>query len=326
MTKDDTYMEFRANQSAARLNSQAADYFTKNLSDRAKGMSLFNEVRARLGNAVESLPDWHPILTAPPDRPRHHWHASSYSQLPVYDLCDHTWEFVRGLLTCPYSETSADNLVEAVNQVQGLTAERLEGALYMDGAFPVLIEAWDVELDTDGTIKSRDALAWFVQATVKHARKAQVAETWWNLRNHALGTPNGARSSLFVNDYTGRHMRKILETLNDSGMFGPIREMSLDMLSERKRSTIGQTLMRAALEVSAPLSNISKEARELTFDLRGERCKVRIRDTWGDGMEYSLRVSIGDFDLTVSGFYYPRDDRLEHIDPTGKQKLAEKFA
>lgn len=319
-------MEFRANQSAARLNGQAADYFTENLSDRVKGLELFNQVRERLGNAVESLPDWHPILAAPRERPQLHWHASSYSALPTYGPCDHTWEFVRGMLTCPYSEANADKLVEAVNQVQGLNAERLEGALYMDNAYPVVIEAWEVELEADGTIRSRDALAWFVQATVKHAREAQVAETWWNVRYLTLGRPHGARSSLLVNDYTGRHMRKILETLNDSGMFGPIKEMSLDMLPERKRNIIGQTLMRTALEAAAPLSNVTDEAREFTFELRGETCKVRIRDTWGDGEEYSLRVSIGDFDLTVSGFYYPKDDRLEHTDPTGKQKLAEKFS
>ncbi len=318
-------MEFRANQSAARLNSQAADYFTENLSDRVIGLELFNQVRERLGNAVESLPDWHPILTAPPERPQHHWHASNYSSLPIYDLCVNTREFVRGILTCPNSEVDADKLVEVVNQVQGLNAERLESALYRDSAFPVLIEAWEVELEADGTIRSRDALAWFVQATVKHAREAQVAETWWNVRQLTLGSPHGARSSLLVNDYTGRYMRKILETLNDSGIFGPIKEMSLDMLPERKRSTIGQTLMRAALEAAAPLVNVTDEARELKFELRGETCKVRIRDTWGDGMEYSVRVSIGDFDLTVSGFYYPKNDKLEHTDPTGKQKLAEKF-
>ena len=318
-------MEFRANQSAARLNSQAADYFTENLSDRVIGLELFNQVRERLGNAVESLPDWHPILTAPPERPQHHWHASNYSSLPIYDLCVNTREFVRGILTCPNSEVDADKLVEVVNQVQGLNAERLESALYRDSAFPVLIEAWEVELEADGTIRSRDALAWFVQATVKHAREAQVAETWWNVRQLTLGSPHGARSSLLVNDYTGRYMRKILETLNDSGIFGPIKERSLDMLPERKRSTIGQTLMRAALEAAAPLVNVTDEAREFKFELRGETCKVRIRDTWGDGMEYSVRVSIGDFDLTVSGFYYPKNDKLEHTDPTGKQKLAEKF-
>lgn len=318
-------MEFRANQAAARLNNQAESYFTKNLSDQTAGIKLFNKVQKRLGNAIEGLPDWHPVLTTPPERPQHHWHASSYTALPIYAPCDHTWEFVRGMLTCPYSETGAEKLVEAVNQVQGLNAERLDGPLYMDNAFPVLIEAWEAELEADGTIRSRDALAWFAQATVEYAREAKVAETWWNIRSLTLGKPCGARSSLLVNDHTGRHMRKILETLNDSGIFGPIKEVSLDMLSERKRDGIGRTLMQAALDAAAPLHRVTDEARNFTFELRGEACKGRIRDTWGDGMEYSIEVSISEFDLNVRGFYYPKDGKLEHTDPTGKRKLAEKF-
>jgi len=318
-------MEFRANQAADRLNNYVTSYFTKSLSDPAAGVRLLGEIQKRLGNAVEGLPDWHPILTAPAERPQSHWHASSYSSLPIYNPCDHTQEFVRGMLTCPYSEADADKLVETVNQVQGLNAERLDGALYMDNAFPVLIEAWEVKLEADGTIRSRDALAWFVQATVEHAREAKVAETWWNVRYLTLGKPHGARSSLLVNDYTGRHMRKILETLNESGMFGPVKEVSLEMLSERKRSAIARTLMRAAIDAATPLNSVTDEPRDFTFELRGETCKGRIRDTWGDSTEYSLRVSIGEFDLSTSGFYYPKGDKLEHTEPTGKRKLAEKF-
>jgi len=318
-------MEFRANQAATRLNSQVASYFTNNLSDSAAGLKLFGEVQNRLGNAVEGLPDWHPILKAPPERPHGHWHASTHSELPIYRECDHTRQFVRGMLTCPYREADADKLVEAVNGVPRLSAERLNGPLYADNAFPVLIEALEIELEADGTIRSRDALAWFVQETVEHAREATVAETWWNIRDLILGRPHGARSSLLVNDYTGRHMRKILETLNESGMFGPIKEVSLEMLSERKRSSIGRTLMKAALDVAAPLDSVTDEAHEVAFELRGETCQAHIRDPWGDGFEYSLRVSVGEGDLSVSGFYYPKDDKLEHTDPTGRRKLAEKF-
>lgn len=318
-------MEFRANQAAARLNQDAESFFTKSLTDRKAGIAFFREVQLRLGNAVESLPDWHPVLTAPTERPRLHWHASSYSSLPIYKRCDHTRQFVRGLLTCPYSDKEADLLVEAVNRVDGLQAERLDRPLYMDKACPVLIEASDVKLEADGTIRGRDALAWFVQATVGHATEHEVAETWWNVRSLALGCPHGSRSSLLVNDFTGRHMRKILEALNDSGMFGPIKEVSLDMLSERKRASIGRTLLQAALDAAAPLDNLSQKPLELKFELRGEACRARIKDTWGDGEEYSLQVSVGKSDLSVSGFYYPLQDKLEHTDPTGKRKLAEKF-
>ena len=107
--------------------------------------------------------------------------------------------------------------------------------------------------------------------------------------------------------------------MNDSGMFGPIKESSLDMLSQKKRDAINETLLRTAVE------NWDKRSEQFEFELRGETCKVKIRDTWEDGMELSIRVEIGKHDLYISGFYYPEDDRTTYVDPTGKRKLAEKF-
>src|SRR3546814_9022491 len=84
------------------------------------------------------------------------------------------------------------------------------------------------------------SLAWFVQLSAAEATGAQVAETWWNVRSLILGSPHGSRSSLFVNQHTGVHMRKILEAMNASGMFGPIKESSLEMLSQKKRDAISE--------------------------------------------------------------------------------------
>src|SRR3546814_912639 len=167
-----------------------------------------------LGNAVDAYPDWHPILTAPP---RHgSEHIGSLSQVATYAEADPTTEFVRGFVTCPYSGEGADRLVEAVRRVPGLDAYRLEQPLYADSAHPVVVVAVNVELEADGTIKSRDALAWFVQLSAAEATGAQVAETWWNVRSLILGSPHGSRSSLFVNQHPGVHMRKILEAMNAS--------------------------------------------------------------------------------------------------------------
>jgi homoserine acetyltransferase len=90
-----------------------------------------------------------------------------------------------------------------------------------------------VILEGDGTIRSRDALVWFSQQSALEAERAEVAETWWSIRSNILGGPHGSRSSLFVNQHTGVHMRKILEAMNASGMFGPIKESSLEMLSPK---------------------------------------------------------------------------------------------
>ena len=225
----------------------------------------------------------------------------------------------RGFVTCPYSSATADNIVAQVNTIPGLEAYRLDSPLYSDQAYPVVVQAINVELEADGTIRSRDALAWSVEQMVKYARDAQVAETWWNMRASLLGEPNGSRSSLLVNQFTGGHMRKILEAMNNSGMFGPIKESSLEMLSEKKRKTISETLIRAALNAW------NRKDKTFVFELRGEECKAEISDSWNDGVELQIRVMIGDFDLYTSGFYYKKGDRVDAVNPKGKKALAEKF-
>jgi hypothetical protein len=257
------------------------------------------------------------LLTLPPRRGRDH--IGSLQQLKTYEELDHTIEFVRGFVTCPYSDTAADELVAAVGKVPRLSAYRLDQPLYADSAFPVVVVANDVELEADGTIRSRDALAWFLQQAAGEAFTAQVAETWWNIRSNLLGKPHGSRSSLFVNQHAGVHMRKILEAMNDSGMFGPVKEVSLDMLSQKKRDAICETLIRTAID------NWDKKSEDFEFEMRGEICKAYMRDTWDDEHEISVRVQIGNFDLYVSGFYYPKDRKVTHTDPRGKRALAEKF-
>lgn len=310
-------MEFRSPTVAAQQNAKAFNYLTKNLKDPEAGRCAVESLIEELGNAVEVYPDWHPILTAPS---RHgSEHIGSLSQVATYKEADHTTEFVRGFVTCPYSDEGADRLVEVVQRVPGLDAYRLEQPLYADHAHPVVVVAVNVELEADGTIRSRDALAWFVQLSAAEATGAQVAETWWNVRSLILGSPHGSRSSLFVNQHTGVHMRKILEAMNASGMFGPIKESSLEMLSQKKRDAISETLIRTAI------AKWDGESASLDFEMRGETCKASLRDTWNDNHEISVRVEIGRFDLYVTGFYYPEDRRITHTDPRGKRELAEKF-
>lgn len=311
-------MEFRAPIAAAQANATALEYLTENLSERVRGQLQVKALFDELGNAVGMYPDWHPILTAPE---KERATDTSFFDINAYKECDHTVEFVRGFVTCPYSEEGADKLVAAVNSVLELSAYRLDEPLYADSAFPVVVVATEVELEADGTIRSRDALAWFIHQSAREAREAQVAETWWNIRSSVLGAPHGARSSLFVNQHVGTHMRKILEAMNDSGMFGPIKESSLEMLSQKKRDRIAETLLRTAID---NWKN-KKDRFEFEFKLRDEICKIRMRDTWDDNVEISIRVEIGKFDLHVSGFYYPETDKITHMDPRGKRALAEKF-
>jgi len=310
-------MEFRAPTVAAQQNAEAISSLTKNLTAREAGRPLVQQLIEALGNAVDVYPDWHPILTAPPRGVGEH--ISDVGQLDAYSGADHTKEFVRGFVTCPYSPERADKIVAAVEKIPSLHARRLEAPLYADSAHPVVVVAMNVELEADGTIRSRDAIAWFVQRLAASAASAQVAETWWNIRSLLLGKPHGSRSSLFVNQHAGLHMRKILEAMNASGMFGPVLESSLDMLSPKKRDAIARTLLRAAIDTW------DGESPSFEFELRGETCRAAVRDTWDDGMELSIRIEIGKHDLYVAGFHYPKDGKITHSDPSGRRDVAEKF-
>lgn len=308
-------MEFRHPKAASETNAAALDYLTKNLSNPEAGREVLERLMEELGNSVDIYPEWHPILTLPSKVTSDDY--NNLSEVPVYRGIDHTSYFVRGFVTCPYSDKTADKLVEVVKEVAGLDAYRLETPLYMDDAYPVVVEAYEIELEGDGTIRSRDAIAWFTEKIIKNAKKAQVAETWWTMRSYLLGRPHGSRSSLFVNQYTGGHIRKILDTLNNSGVFGPVKEWSLEMLSQKKRNTICETLIRAAF-------NNRGEDEEFTFELCGETCIAEVRDSW-EAKEFNVNVKIGESDLWVQGYYRVDKDQVSHFDPVGKKDLAEKF-
>lgn len=311
-------MEFRAPSIATQQNATTTEYLIQNLDDPEAGRNLVDQLISELGNATDSYPDWHPILTLPSGE-KCGEHVAYLSQIDAYAGIDHTREFVKGFVTCPYSEDAANKIVKASNKIMGIHSYRLEQCLYAEGTYPVVVEAVDVELEADGTIRSRDALRWFAQQAIKEAWDAQVAETWWNIRHFILGQPHGSRSSLFVNQHTGVHMRKILEALNNSGMFGPIKESSLDMLSQSKRDKISETLIRTAVDTW------NGSDKEFEFELRGENCKAELRDTWDDGHELSIRVRVGKQDLYATGFYYKKDNSITHADPQGKRAIAEKF-
>lgn len=310
-------MEFRATNVAAAQNEQARRYLTKNLTDKGAGLQVFEQLLAKMGNVVEGYPDWHPILTAPPANSAEH--VYSLADVPSYRGIDHTVSFVRGFVTCPYTPVKEDKIIKAVDKIPGLSAYRLDTPLYADNAHPVVVEANMIELEADGTICSKEAITLFVEQAVNEMRTAEVAETWWNIRSLILGTPHGSRSSLFVNQYAGLHMRKILEAFNNSGVNGPIKERSLEMLSQKKRDTIRENLLQAAL------NEWDKSTEEFEFELRGEPCRATVRDTWDDGAELSIGVQIGKFDLYVTGFYEPKKKLFTGVDPTGKRALAEKF-
>ena len=104
-------MEFRSPTVAIQQNAAAMTHLTKSLCDPAAGRAVVEQLITELGNVTDSYPDWHPILTSPPRESSRH--ISSLQEIEAYQGLDHTIEFVRGFVTCPYSEEDADRLVSA---------------------------------------------------------------------------------------------------------------------------------------------------------------------------------------------------------------------
>lgn len=310
--------EFRYPVAAAETNALSLRILTSRLSNPEAGRAVFEGLLLQLGNTVEVYPDWHPLLTLPQDSgiEGDSFHDLSSS---VYAGLDHTVLFISGFVTCPYSQEKADKLVRNVNAVAGLNAYRLETPLYSDQAYPVVVEAVNIELEGDGTIRGRDVLSWSLKKLAQNAEYSEVAETWWTIRSNLLGQPHGSRSSLFVNQNTGSHLRKILEVLNDSGVFGPIKEWSLDMLSKKKRDTICKTLIMTAV------ANYRDGIEHFEFELCGEECKAKVRDVWRDNTELQIEVEIGNSDLIVSAFYHPQNGVITPLGINGKRSIAEKY-
>ena len=53
-------------------------------------------------------------------------------------------------------------------------------------------------------------------------RSEQVAETWKIMQTYILGSPYGARSSLFVDQECGQYLKKVYIDMINNGMYGPI--------------------------------------------------------------------------------------------------------
>lgn len=95
--------------------------------------------------------------------------------------------------------------------------------LYASGAKPVLVWwRWaSHELEPDGTIPPSIAVPLMLSRSLADMSQAEMAESWEDMRYLLLGTPHGARSSLFLNQLTVKQLRAMFNGLMDSGAFGP---------------------------------------------------------------------------------------------------------
>lgn len=195
----------------------------QDLTDRLRGLVT------RLGPVVQGYPSWHPLVPQTNRR--------SPLMTPCdrngWDGLDHTVFFVNGFLTCPYDGAKGVERVAAsvaairtkLPDCVGLDHEILDDPFYGEGTTPILVFCeWDVPLDDGFMIPKSRAVPLMLEAEVPCWRWAQVSETWDTMQTYLLGSPHGARSSLFVNQDTGLALKKIYEMMTASGMFGELHK------------------------------------------------------------------------------------------------------
>lgn len=221
-------MSFRANAEEKRGLETAMNYLVGREiapSEREKSRAKVDEIVERIGPVVDFYPYWHPLV-ALQDDPRSP--VTTPGERCGYKGLDHTVFLRNGIITCPYG--GIDNVFSSVAQIDvhedvSITAEKIDASLYHPNAVPILITcSWHRPMEADGSIPTGLVTGLLLEAEMKHWRTGNFAETWETMRTYILGQPCGNRSSLFINQDTGRAIKKFWNAWIETGMFGPIKE------------------------------------------------------------------------------------------------------
>lgn len=223
-------MAFRADEAIQRGIDRAKSYLIPrpqhaDQTERNRCEEALMDIIDDIGPVIDTYPTWHPLVRS---------HNARYPTTTPNARCgykglDHTVFFRNGFITCPYADSGkAEQVIESVYEISChpiayLTAEKLDVALYHPNATSVLVKCeWDKPLGDDGMIPASIAVPLILEKEVPCWHWSEVGETWETMRHYFLGSPHGARSSLFVNQETGQTIKRIWNALIHTGMFGPI--------------------------------------------------------------------------------------------------------
>lgn len=223
-------MAFRADEAARVGYEQVEGYLVPRPRDadeaeRARSRAALRDIVDELGPVVDAYPSWHPLVCNHDGRDP----VTTPSERCGYKGLDHTRHFAHGFISCPYSDSDADKIIESVNALPDhpaaiITAEKLDVQLYNPTTTPVLVRCeWREGLEAGKMIPLSIAMPLILESEVPCWRWSQVAETWETMRPYLLGSPHGSRSSLFVSQETGQAIKKIWNALIFTGMFGPVK-------------------------------------------------------------------------------------------------------
>lgn len=220
-------MAFRADEKIKEGREFAERYLLSRLTDLdpiefQRSKLTLMDLMDELGPVIDTYPSWHPLVS---DK-RKDYDCIYPNTDCGYEGLDHTISFANGFITCPYG--NGEEVIDSVNELNynpaaEITAEFLDVKLYSAEAKAILVRCkWNKRLAPDGTIPLSLAIPLLLENELPMWRESKVAETWDSMRSYFLGQPHGRRSSLFVNQETGQGVKKIWESLINTGMFGPI--------------------------------------------------------------------------------------------------------
>ncbi|EFO32490.1 conserved hypothetical protein [Roseibium sp. TrichSKD4] len=219
-------MAFRADEAANHGFERVKKYLiprSLTASERSELEIALLDIVDKVGPVVDGYPTWHPLVSNHNDRQPETWPNERCG----YRGLDHTVCFMNGFLTCPYG--NGQQVLDSVLSLPAhpraeITAERLEVPFYNEGVTPILVRCeWLSPLTRDNMIPKPLAVPLMLEKELPVWRWADRAERWEVMRPYLLGSPHGARSSLFVDQETALAIKKCYLSMVESGMFGPLK-------------------------------------------------------------------------------------------------------
>lgn len=219
-------MAFRAEEAAQSGFERAYKYLIpagSNSDKRLKVRNQLQEIVTQCGPVVDGYPAWHPFMK---EADPFQWSPSTPHNLKSFSGLDHSIYFQNGILTCPYGH-AVDALIKQIDAFEHqdafITIQRLEEIqLYHEQAIPLLIKCvWSGDWkEYDGTFNVRTAMGLMLEREIPNWRTAKFNESWEGMSSQIIGEPHGARSSLFVNQVTGQHLKTVWNQIIKTGLFG----------------------------------------------------------------------------------------------------------
>lgn len=222
-------MVFRANESILENRMSAERYLLSNLKDLPKDQqeqskSYLKNIMDSMGHVIDVYPVWHPLIV---DKSNWIYYQTPHRQ-NGYSKIDHNVFFTDGFITCPYNEASnyGQDVIDAVNSLSVpkgvvITAEKIPVTLYNSGTTAILVKClWQgLCTNSDGNIEMSAITPMLLSSALKIYENEQKSLTIDEMMaDYLLGKPCGKRSSLFVGQNEGLQIKKIWQSILNTGM------------------------------------------------------------------------------------------------------------